>query len=127
MDQITFTYNWNNKLSGKIFTTLRLKNPKFRLDETYEIYLRKGKGFVFLCHATIIDIRHIKLSAINEYIAGLDTGYSAHECKSLIQTMYKRINPDWNTQVLSFILLRKETSKKFNSQPASEYLQSEKK
>ena len=105
MDRITFTYNWNNKLSGKIFTTLRLKNSKFRLDETYEIYLKKGKGFVFLCHATIIDIRHIKLSAINEYIAGLDTGYSAHECKSLIQTMYKRINPDWNTQVLSFILL----------------------
>lgn len=126
MDRISFTYNWNNKLSGKIFTTIRLKNFKFRLDETYEIYLRKGKGFVFLCHATIIDIRYIKLSAINEFIAGLDTGYSALECKNLIQTMYKRINPDWNTQVLCFILLRKETSKKFNSQPTPEYLQSEK-
>ena len=126
MDRINFTYNWNSKLSGKFFTTIRLKNPKFRIYETYEVYLRKGKGFVFLCHATIIDIRYIKLSAINEFIAGLDTGYSAQECKNLIQTMYKRINPDWNTQFLSFILLRKETSKKFNSQPSPEYLQSEK-
>jgi hypothetical protein len=111
MNRICFTYNWNNKLSGKIFTTIRLKNPKHQINETYEIFLKKGTGFVFLCHATIMDIRHIKLSEINEFIAGLDTGYSAQECQDLIRTMYKSLKPDWDTQVLSFILLRKESIK----------------
>jgi len=122
MDRINFTYNWNNKLSGKAFTTLRLKNPRYRIEETYEIYLKKGKeGFSFLCHATIVDIKDITLSGISEYIALLDTGYYARECKEIVRKMYSKSQPDWNRQLLSFILLKK--TEPLNRKPAFETLE----
>ena len=108
MDRISFTYNWNNKLAGKAFTTIRLKNSKYRIGESYEICLKKGKmGFAFLFYATIIDIRDIKLSGITEFIALLDTGYSAVECKEIVQKIYSKSHLNWETQLLSFILLKK--------------------
>ena len=108
MDRLVFSYNWNNKLAGKYFTSLRLKNVnRFRLDDTYEIYLRKGKIDTFFCHATLMAERHMKLNEINAFIAGIDTGYSVEECRNMIQTMYKHKNIDWNQQQLSFLLFRK--------------------
>ncbi len=126
MDIIRFSYNWNNKLSGKYFTTIRLKDVRrFRHGETYEIHLRKGKESQFLSVASIVGIRHIKITEINEFIAGLDTGYSAEECKEIIKRMYQVKNIDWNTQLLSFILLRKEEKIQIKSLIEQEELQPE--
>ena len=42
MKTITFSYNWNNKLGRKAFTTIRLYNPnKYKIGETYNINLKK--------------------------------------------------------------------------------------
>ena len=113
---IIFSYNWNNKLSGKAFTTIRLKNFRFREEETYEIYLRKGKeGFAFLCHASIVAIRDFTLDDLSEYMALLDTGYYSRECKEIIRNMYSRYHLDWDRQLLSFILLKKSESVKHKS------------
>ncbi len=101
-NEISFTYNWNNKLAGKFFTTLRLKNDsKYFIGETYSIYLKKKLIF----YAEIVTIKHFHLSDINDYVAGLDTGYSTQECRNIIKTMYKNI--DWDKRLLSLILLRK--------------------
>ena len=46
----------------------------------------------------------MKLHQINEYIARIDTGYSADECQNIIRTMYKNKRIDWNTQDLALCL-----------------------
>ena len=98
---INFSYNWNNKLNCKAFTTIRLKNSKkYQIGKEFKILLKKE----LLKSAVIEDIRTIYLNQINEFIAHLDTGYSAHETKNIIKKMYSKINLE--TQPFSFILLK---------------------
>ncbi len=113
MDVIKFSYNWNNKLSGKAFTTLRLKNcQKYQIGKTYEIHLKCGKdGYRFFCYALIVDIKDYFINDINDYVAYIDTGYSSEECRQMMRTMYKNVVKDWSKQLISFILLVKEEKK----------------
>lgn len=97
-----FNYNWNNKLQCKVFTTIRLQNDKYVIGDKYEILLKKDR----LGTAQILDIKNMFLKDINEYIAGIDTGYSAEECKNIILKMYPR--QDFTNKKLSFILLKYE-------------------
>lgn len=102
-DIINFSTNWNNKVACNYFTTIRLKNcKKYEIGKTYEIHLQ-GK---FLKHALIEDIKTIKLADVNEFIGGLDTGYSAHETKEIMKRMYGNKVQDINTQPFYFILLK---------------------
>jgi uncharacterized protein YqfB (UPF0267 family) len=39
----------------------------------------------------IYSVKEIKMSAINEYIAGLDTGYGVEACKQIIMNMYPAV------------------------------------
>lgn len=38
MKKINFCQNWNNKLSGNIYTTIRRHNNYYVQDEDYEIF-----------------------------------------------------------------------------------------
>ncbi len=108
MDKIVFSYNWNNKLAGKYFTALRLRNDqKYIPGKTYEICITKNKQDIFFCYATLMDMRNLKLSEINQFIAGIDTGYSADECRNIIKTMYKHKKIDWEKQQMVLLLFRK--------------------
>ena len=99
MEAINFSYNWNNKLSGKAFTSIRLHNPnKYRKGERYEIEL-KGRR---LGVAVLQDVKKIALSQLNDFICYLDTGYNVTETTQIIQRMYKNIN--WGVQKLDFCL-----------------------
>ena len=103
MKRINFSYNWNNKINCKAFTTLRLSNrTKYKIDELYEIWLKKD----FVKNGIIIDIKVLSLEQISEYIAYLDTGYSRDECVSIIKRMYK--NVDFLKTKLDFILIKEE-------------------
>lgn len=98
---LPFSFNWNNKIHCKAFTTLRLHQPnKYIVGNTYFIHL-KGDP---IKHAEIIAIKTILLKDINPFIAFIDTGYSVDECKKIIQRMYK--NSNWETQKIDFILLK---------------------
>lgn len=102
--EIPFSYNWNNKLECMAFTTLRLLNKnKYVVGRTYNISLNGEHKF----KAQIVDIKNIRLNQINAYIAYLDTGYSASECENIIRKMYSKNKINWNTQLISFILLVK--------------------
>jgi len=102
MKTINFSYNWNNKLDCKAFTTLRLSSrKKYKIGEDYSIYL-KGE---FVKDAKIVDIKTIWLHEINDFIAYLDTGYNKEECTNVIKTMYKNVN--FSKTQLDFILLKK--------------------
>ncbi|NDW10467.1 hypothetical protein [Dysgonomonas sp. 520] len=110
IDKLDFGYNWNNKLRNRCFTTLRLRNDaKYYKGARFEVLLQgypKGK-------AKVVDIKHIRLDHINEWIARIDTGYSARETKDVIKKMYKnKPQIDWNTQQLSYLLLAWEDQEK---------------
>lgn len=109
MEKIKFSYNWNNKLSNKAFTTLRLHNTyKYQRGGRYEIELQ---GEV-LGVATIVDIRKIKIACLNDFVAYLDTGYNAVDAVNLLQTMYKAKKIDWELQELDLCLLVYDKKKK---------------
>jgi hypothetical protein len=107
-DKVVFSYNWNNKLAGKYFTTLRLRDDhRFIQFNTYEICIRKKKEETFFCYATLVDFKYYKLDQINDFVAGLDTGYSTEQCRNMIKTMYKNKKIDWEKQQMVLCLFRK--------------------
>ena len=102
METIEFTTNWNKKLQCNAFTTIRLFNPgKYRVNQVYRIVLKKN----FIMQAAIVAVKPFMLHDLNDYIAYLDTGYNANECKLIIQRMYANI--DFSKTQLSLILLVK--------------------
>lgn len=107
MFDLKFTYNWNNKLHCRAFTTIRLFNPYqhipgnrcnlFLKDETI------GAG-------TIGAVNRFKLNSLTETMAWIDTGYSAAQARNILMKMYKNI--DWSTKELAFILIIKDEEEK---------------
>lgn len=99
-DTIKFSYNWNNKLENKAFTTIRLHNDKkYIIGKTYEIELNtKPKG-----KAILKDKRTLKLNQLNDFISYIDTGYSVEETTQIIKRMYKNI--DLANTLFDFCLL----------------------
>ena len=106
MKDLSFSYNWNNKLDNKAFTTIRLKQEKrFVAGEEFKIILEpKGKEAEIKGIAKIMDIKHFKLSGLNNFMSYIDTGYSKEECDKIIRRMYGKC--DFEKQELSFILLK---------------------
>lgn len=95
--RIKFSFNWNNKLECTFFTTLRFYDPiKYQVGHTYDVYLKNK----FLGEAELINLRKVHHDQINEFIAGIDTGYSVEETKNILERMYK--GKVW----LGFILLK---------------------
>ncbi|MDR1155280.1 MAG: hypothetical protein LBL04_11280 [Bacteroidales bacterium] len=115
-DQILeFNENWNGKLNCKAFTTLRLRNDrKFYKGARFQVYLKK----VYKGTATVKSVSILTLDRINDFIAWLDTGYSAEECRDIILTMYKGrglfTKENEKRQELSFVLLVYEAKKEMN-------------
>jgi hypothetical protein len=101
MKRIDFSYNWNNKLECKAFTTLRLSD-RFNVGDKIEVYLKDKK----LGDAAIIDKKLFSLDSINQYVSYLDTGYSVEECQNILKRMYKNI--DWKKIKIYFYLIKYE-------------------
>ncbi len=101
-NRLEFSQNWNNKLNGEAFTTIRLWNEKkYFAGNELPVYEKDfSHGF-----ARIISVKRLKLHQINEHIARLDTGYSARECQEMLRTMYKNKRIDWDSQELAYCLL----------------------
>jgi hypothetical protein len=113
MNPLTFHHNWNGKLSNSAFTTLRLWNPsKYDTGVIFDILLtdRSDKVQTMYGEAAVADVKKLKINQINEFIARLDTGYSAEETINILKTMYKNKKIDWQTQDLALVLLVKVKS-----------------
>ncbi|GGB98338.1 hypothetical protein [Dyadobacter sediminis] len=99
---LTYSHNWNNKLNSHVHTTLRLWNPaKYYKGAKFEEFL-KGES---IGTVLVVEVKKLKLAQVNDYIAGLDTGYLAASCHEMIKSMYKNIVNDWKVQELAFVLL----------------------
>lgn len=100
LQRIDFSTNWNNKLSCKCYTTIRLASNKYQLNEEYEVYLQGKK----LHNATVVDIRYPFIDDLDDFRCFLDTGYSAEETKSILKKMYK--DYEWSKKRLCIVLLQ---------------------
>jgi hypothetical protein len=105
LDNLNFSYNWNNKLQCKAYTTLRLFGNKYHVGKRFNVTLNNQPMHV----AEVIEIKKIRLQDINEYIAHIDTGYSTIECRDIITRMYRSV--DFRTAFLAFVLLKVVTEK----------------
>jgi hypothetical protein len=102
MEAIKFSYNWNNKLNNKAFTTIRLHNPnKYQQGKQYRIECKGELKGIAVLH----EIRVFTTDKLNDFVTYLDTGYNVHDTIKLLKTMYKNSNIDWNRQRLDFCLL----------------------
>lgn len=107
---IDFTYNANKKLDAESFTTIRLRNDyKYKPDAEFFINLRHERRTINRGLVRVVEVRHIKLNQINNFIAYLDEGCNQVECRRRIEARYKNVQPpiNWETQELSFVLLAK--------------------
>lgn len=102
MNKLTFSYNWNNKLDCKAFTTIRLSD-RFKIGDQYNIFLKEEDRGLH----EVVDVRKFLLKDISEFVARIDTGYSKQETIDVLQKMYKNKSVNWNTQQLSLVLLKK--------------------
>ena len=123
MDILAFSNNWNNKLGCDFFTTLRLSG-RFEKGQRVEIWL----GETNLGIAEIRDKRSLKIEHINDFIAGIDTGYPPQETIEILKQMYKGKAVDWDTQPIYLYLVkytdevlkaRKEAKKLKSNQPCT--------
>ena len=101
-EYLDFSYNWNNKLDCKSFSTIRLRNDKKYYAGAQLNVRLKG---VDRGTATVVAVSHFTIDKINESIARLDTGYSAEECRGIIRRMYVNKPVDWASQQLCFCIL----------------------
>jgi len=108
---IDFSHNWNKKLGCDAFTTLRLRQYGVVGD-----VLTLTQQFKPFGTATIIAVKVLKLSDINDYIAYLDTGYNAEECKQILMDMYKQSQINWTTQKIYFHLLKRNSNNPVTTQ-----------
>jgi hypothetical protein len=102
INSISFSSNWNNKLSCKSFSTIRVRNDKrFIIGNDYSIILKNEPIYI----AKIVSISHIEISKLTPAMSYLDTGYSPQEQIKMMATMYKNSIPDINKVMWSFIVL----------------------
>jgi len=107
MNRLEFSSNWNNKLDNNSFTTIRLSG-RFNVDEEIEVYFRDNRK---PGRFKVIGKKIITLNGINDWIAYIDTGYSAVECKDILRKMYPKVK-DWTNQPIYYYLIMKFKTKK---------------
>lgn len=101
-NELKFSTNWNNKLSCTAFTTIRLKNEKYRKDELFDIILKTEK----MGTARIMAVYSLLPEKLNEQVCLCDTGYSKAETIEIIRKMYKNI--DFSITEIMVIVLKYE-------------------
>jgi len=117
MDTIRFSANWNNKLAGNAFTTLRVHNPsRYVVGNQYIIDLNGKRMGV----ALLKEKRTITIAQLNDFICYLDTGVNKQETIKILRNIYHGI--DFTDTKLDFCLfvygskqttMRKPTSKQY--------------
>lgn len=92
MKVLEFTYNWNNKLDCAAFITLR--PGQYTVGEEYKVILKTGKDLMAKGVAVVKQVKKIQVWQLNDFMAYLDSGYDAKECKGIISKMYHLYIPE---------------------------------
>lgn len=103
MKTIIFTYNWNNKLNCKAFTSIRVSDA-YQVGEQYKVLLKNGKDIHAMGVAQVIAVKTFWLHELNDFISHLDTGYSVDQCQQIIHRMHPKV--DFDETKLRLLLFR---------------------
>ena len=108
METVKFSYNWNNKLNNKCFTTFRIWNPrKYTKDSLIVVELWEKKIITMKYEARIIESLPCKLNVLPVFLTYLDSGYGVEEFIKLVRTIYKNTKLDLDNTTFCFYLLKK--------------------
>lgn len=102
---LNFSYNWNNKLQCKAYTTMRLYGRKYESGKRFQVQL-KGENIHV---AEVVEVKPFWLKDMNEFMAHVDTGYTTLEARDIIVRMYPKVN--LQQQQMCMVLLRVVTEK----------------
>ncbi len=100
MDKLKFSYNWNNKLGCKYYTTIRAA-----VEERY--YL--GKFFAVDLNGVHVHVAQVEdtwlkdIENLTDYDCFLDTGYNAQETKAILRKMH-HLQPRQSFNLLIILL-----------------------
>lgn len=108
MNEIKFTYNWNNKLDNKYFTTIRLYSVgKFKIGEEYDILVKNKKEYHKIYSAILVAGLKYKLDDIPLFLFAQDTGYDKEASIKIVETMYKNSNIDIHNALFAILLFKR--------------------
>ncbi|OHB72386.1 MAG: hypothetical protein A2W17_04495 [Planctomycetes bacterium RBG_16_41_13] len=99
MQTINFSYNGNNKLNCKYFTTLRLSS-RLSIGEIVWVTVNN----VFLKECKVVQIKSFLMEQLDLQTCGLDTGYSVEDTKNILKKTYSKAN--WQTQKIYLYILK---------------------
>ena len=109
LKSIHFSYNWNNKLSCKSFSTVRLWNPKkYELIDLFEVTLKKDakNPKVSLGIARLQVINKFLLHKVTPGISFLDANLTVIDFQQLVKTMYKNKGINFKEHQMCFLVFQ---------------------
>lgn len=106
METVKFSYNWNNKLNCKAFTTLRLHNPRKYIPGVQYLITDGKHQFV----AVLKTLRTFGINHLNDFVCHIDTGYDRQQTISILRRMYPKM--DLDTTLFDYCLFVKVESPK---------------
>lgn len=101
---VNFCNNWNNKLNGNIFTTIRRY-----YEDAYKDYYIVGKEFkvnlkrTMTCRAVLIDKDHMPLKKLDYALVMLDTGFAD---KQDIEKLFEKFKISMDTEITLLVFRR---------------------
>ena len=103
-NEINFIRNWNNKLTGGSFISIRPKDVnRWHEGESYCIMLNRSP----IANAELVSAKHLFLNDLSEQDARLDSGYGLHEFIPLFKKLYARENIDFDKRMVSVLTFTK--------------------
>jgi len=101
-NNIHFAHNYNGKMYGEYYTTIRLHNPaRWIKNGKYTIFL----GGIYQHEAQVKEILSFQLRDMSNMVAFIDCGRSAFAATKLIKTLYPLA--DFNQERMCLICLKK--------------------
>ena len=107
MPALRFLKNWNNKLSGDYFTSIRLAGEKYRRGNTLKLLLWDKGIYRTLGTVRVVDAKPLRLHQITPYISYLDAGMDVDKTKDMLYHMYKDKVGDVNAADFTLVLFEK--------------------
>lgn len=86
---VRFERNFNNKLSGEYFTSIRLGSGKYQRGSVLKLLLWENGTYRTLGMVRVLEVKPLRLRQINPYISYLDTGMDVESTIDHIYRLYK--------------------------------------
>lgn len=102
MKTFTFSENWNKKLYGSFFTTIRLDKGDCKVGDVVHVVFVKEKIIEF--DANVVSVQRLFFDEIPDNVLMLDTGYNRQGAVTIFKRFY---GDEIKTKKMAVILLNR--------------------